>query len=116
MNSLRPQTLAGLVGLMGIVGSLVVAGCSGDDDGDDSAIVPVVTLEADFAGDAFDAACALLERSDSGDPVATVDAVFDHLAEDADDATARNTLELAVADRCPDWQEPLDEALADRTG
>lgn len=115
MDSRCARTIAVIVGL---VGSVVIGGCSNDDNvaGDDEVTIPVVTLEDDFAGDAFDAACALLERSDGGDPVATVDAVLDRLADNADEATARNTLELAVADRCPDWQEPLDEALAGRDG
>lgn len=109
MNSLRTSVAIVVVGL---IGPTAVAGCSSDDD--DSPDVAVVTLDDDFAGDAFDAACELLERSDTGDPVATVDAVLGVLAESADVATAENTLEIAVADRCPDWQDALDAALGDR--
>ena len=94
---------------------MVVTGCSnGDEDATGDTTVSLATLEDDFPGDAFDAACALLERSVSDDQVTTVDAVLDALADDSDEATAENTLEIAVADRCPDWQEALDEALAAR--
>lgn len=84
-----------------------LAACSSDD------APSVGTLEDDFPGDAFDAACALLERTEADDRQAALDAVLASLTDRAGEETAINTLQLAVVDRCPDWQPELDTALAE---
>ena len=95
-----------------MAGSLLaaLAGCGGDD----AETPPVLTLADDFAGDVFDAACALLEQSPLDDPQETVEAVLDSLAATGGVDAAIKTLQLAVPDRCPDWQADLDAVLATR--
>lgn len=109
MRARRTKRRAITITALFAVAGIPLAACSDDD-------TPTVeTVEDDFPGDAFDAACALLERTESDDRQTTLDAVLDALIERAGEETAVNTLELAVADRCPDWQDELDEALADRS-
>jgi hypothetical protein len=111
----RPTTALVLVLLAPLV---ALTACS-DDEQDATASTPIPTavaadavpVETAFDGDAFDAACELLTGDGSGDPIAAMEAAVTELAEIGGEQAARNTLTIAVGERCPEWQDALDAVL-----
>lgn len=110
----RSARLVGLVATAAIV-SLGLASCSDDDADADPATEATAAVDEDFPGDALDATCARLEAAAGDDREAIAAALLDELIELGDAQLAINTMELAVIDRCPDWDEAVTTAIESRS-
>lgn len=98
--------------------SLVVSACGGAAAEPDVALQSTSTstpatvlLDPAFAGDAFDATCAVLDESSVADPAEAVREVYDALASIGGDDAAATTLRLAIDDGCPEWSDAVDLML-----
>lgn len=89
---------------------LLVLGACSDDESNSTEIVG-----EDFPGDTLDATCARLDAGEGDDQEAIAAALLDELIERGGEEPAVNTLRMATVDRCPEWADAVDAAIAARS-